>query len=289
MDAATPAVRTDLRRPYEACPLCESRQFGILREEDCRRHACYDPALPPKMTWCLCRDCGHCFVDGYLTEAGLDLVFKRTHDNQSPSVMFRAPEAAWQPGNYPVEVQRRNWAVVVDRVTRLRGILPGPGDAWLDVGCGNGMLLFTAWEWGYRAVGLDTRQDTVNILRNMQVEAYNIDFQSFEAPAASLAVISMANVLEHMPFPRPVLRHAHALLKPDGVMFLSLPNGDTVVWKYLDSFSKNPYWYEIEHCHNFTRGRLSALLDELGFEPLDYNINPRYRTGMEIVARKKAA
>ena len=288
MNIATPDPRTQLRQAYEACPLCESRQFGKLREDDCRRHKCYDPELPPTMTWCICSDCGHCFVDGYLTDAGLDLLFKRTQAIQNPSTVFQAPAKSWQPGNFPVEVQRRIWAQVVQRVTRLRAVPPTPDDKWIDVGCGNGMLLFTAWEWGYHAIGLDMRKDTVDMLRGMQVEAYNLDFSVYDAPAGSISVISMANVLEHMPFPKPVLRHAANLLKPDGFMFLSMPNGDTVVWKYLDSFNANPYWHEIEHCHNFTRSRLAALLDELGFEVLDYNINVRYRTGMEIVARKKS-
>lgn len=48
-----------------------------------------------------------------------------------------------------------------------------------------------------------------------------------------------------------------------------------------------PYWIEIEHCHNFTKDRLFALLAETGFESLDYDINHRYRSGMEIVARKR--
>lgn len=288
MNADLPNSSGQMRHPYDSCPLCESRNFAKLREDDCRRHKCYDPALPATITWCVCQDCGHCFVDGYLTDEGLKLVFKRTHGVQDPAVMFRPPEASWQPGNFPIEVHRRLWAPIVERVTRLRGTLPAKDDKWLDVGCGNGILLFTAWEWGYHAVGLDMRQDTVEMLRGMRVEAYNLDFLDYASPPGSIAVISMANVLEHLPFPKPVLRHAHDLLKPDGQLFLSLPNGDTVVWKYLDSFpSHNPYWFEIEHCHNFTRNRLVELLKETGFEPADYNINLRYRTGMEIVARKR--
>ena len=289
MSISAPDPRTRLRRPYEACPLCDSRQFGKLREDDCRRHEGYDPGLPPTMTWCLCGDCGHCFAEGFLTGEGLDLVFRKTQDAQNPAVVFQAPEKSWQPGNYPVEVQRRIWAPIVERVTRLRGVQPARDDKWIDVGCGNGMLLFTAWEWGYHAIGLDMRKDTVDMLRGMQVEAHNIDFEAYDSPPGSISVISMANVLEHIPFPKPALRHAAYLLKPNGLIFLSTPNGDTVVWKYLDSFKRNPYWYEIEHCHNFTRNRLHALLDELGFEFLDYNINIRYRTGMEIMARKRAA
>jgi len=133
------------------------------------------------------------------------------------------------------------------------------------------------------------RKGTIDKLRGMQVAACNLDFAAYEAAPGSIGVVSMANVLEHMPFPKPVLHHAASLLKSDGPMFLSMPNGDTVVWKYLDSFKANPYWYEIEHCHDVAGSRLAALPGELGFEMLDYNINPRYRTGMEIVTRNKGA
>lgn len=277
-----------VRQLYESCPLCDSKDFGKLREDDCRRHPCYDAGLPATMTWCLCRSCGHCFVDGYLTDEGMKLVFKKTQDMQNPAILFRPPEANWQPGQFPVEQQRLIWAPIVDRITRLRGAIPTGNQKWIDVGCGNGMLLFTAWEWGYHPVGLDMRKSTVDILRGMQIEAHNLHLQDYQAPAGSIDVISMANVLEHIPFPIPVLRCAADLLVPNGLIFLSMPNGDTIVWKYLDSFKQqNPYWFEIEHCHNFTKNRLSRLLNELGFEVLDYNINQRYRTGMKVVARKR--
>lgn len=287
MDTGSTDPRTSLRRLYEACPLCESTSFGKFREENCTRHGCYDPALPPTMNWCLCQDCGHCFVDGYLTDEGLAILFRRTHDIQSPAHMFRAPEQGWLPGQFPIEAQRGVWAVIVERVTRLRGRLPRAGDRWIDVGCGNGMLLFTAWEWGYHPVGLDMREETVATLRNMAIEAHRKDFMELETGPGEVAVISMANVLEHMPFPKPALRRAHEMLQPDGMIFLSVPNGDTIIWKYLDAYGCNPYWYEIEHCHNFTRTRLFALLEETGFEPVSYDINQRYRTGMEVVARKQ--
>jgi hypothetical protein len=81
----------------------------------------------------------------------------------------------------------------------------------------------------------------------MQVEAHQLDFQDFAAPPGSLAVISMADVFEHMPFPKAALRHAATLLRPDGLIFLSMPNGDTIVWKYFDNYKVSPY------CHNFTK------------------------------------
>src|SRR5215468_9926665 len=74
-----------MRQPYEACPLCDSKDFGLLQEHECKAHALYDPGLPPTMRWCLCRNCTHCFVDAYLTKAGFELIAKHTHGQQDPT------------------------------------------------------------------------------------------------------------------------------------------------------------------------------------------------------------
>jgi protein O-GlcNAc transferase len=99
-----------------------------------------------------------------------------------------------------------------------------------------------------------------------------------------MSVISMADVLEHIPFPRPALETAHRLLKPRGVLFLSMPNIESFVWLALDEAGTNPYWGELEHYHNFGRTRLYTLLRETGFSPVHYTISHRYRAGMEVIA-----
>ena len=47
---------------------------------------------------------------------------------------------------------------------------------------------------------------------------------------------------------------------------VSMPNSDTVIWRALDWQDMNPYWFEIEHYHNFNRARLYDLLEEGGFQ-----------------------
>ena len=51
--------------------------------------------------------------------------------------------------------------------------------------------------------------------------------------------------------------------------------------------NSNPYWREIEHHHNFSRQRLMALLDECGFDVVDFAIPLRYKAQMELYARPK--
>ena len=77
------------------------------------------------------------------------------------------------------------------------------------------------------------------------------------------------------------------LLAPGGALFLSMPNMDTMVWRLLHANKVNPYWGEIEHYHNFTRKRLYALLEEQGFQPVEYHASERYRVCMEVIAIKQ--
>jgi protein O-GlcNAc transferase len=97
----------------------------------------------------------------------------------------------------------------------------------------------------------------------------------------------MADVLEHMPYPKDGLVAAYRLLADHGILFISMPNMESMVWRFLDDTKQNPYWGEIEHYHNFSRTRLYQLLRDNGFEPVKYGVSERYRACMEVLAKKK--
>ena len=251
---------------YETCPLCEGVRFVALRTGDCSKHPLYKPMLSPQMQWIRCESCHHIFRNGYYSDDMCRVIFSGTNERQ-------------QVG-YDVENQRQISARIIDKVLPYKS-----AGTWLDVGFGNGSLLFTAQEYGFHPLGLDLRPQSVDLLRRLGVDALCQDIRNLtlETPCS---VISMADVLEHMPFPKEGLTAAHALLEDGGILFLSMPNFDNVLWHLLDGANLNPYWGELEHYHNFSRSRLYALLAEQGFTPLRYGISERYRVGMEVLARK---
>lgn len=258
------------REPYKACPLCGEEGFTELKVVSCRSHPLFQPPLPDLMRWCKCKDCDHVFTDGYFTKAAAEILFSRT-----------LPE---QDLGYRAEEQRSFAGRVVERVY-ARGVT---GGAWLDIGFGNGALLFAARECGYEPVGIDLRQGVVAKLKALGIEAHHTDIERLSHPGR-YAVISMADVLEHMPFPTVGLTAADRLLAPGGVLFISMPSYGAPVWDIMTLNGSNPYWGEIEHYHNFSRARLSALLREFGFEVVHFAISERYRLGMEIIARRTEA
>ena len=251
---------------YDACPICASADIHYHIEAKVTGHPLYKPQLPPTMKWRTCADCNHVFTEGYFTPEACELVFSGTHANQ-------------KDGN-DIENQRKVSARMVERVARY-----AKGGDWLDIGVGNGSLLFTAAEWGYRVVGTDLRSENVNKLRGMGFEAYCADIHELDAEGR-FNVVSMADVLEHVPFPVEALQTVSRLMRPGGAIFVSMPNMDSIVWRALDVTQANPYWGELEHYHNFSRARLVALLEASGFRFAEYNISERYRSCMEVIAVK---
>lgn len=251
---------------YKACPLCNSQDMKVLVQADCTRHALYNPILAPVMTWKQCAACAHVFTEGYFTDDTARVVFSKTHDNQKVG--------------HDIERQRYVSARMVERVLPF-----ADSGHWLDIGFGNASLLFTAHEYGFTPVGTDLRADNVAALKQAGIEAHCANVETLDH-TGRYSVVSMADVLEHVPYPKVCLAAVHRLLKSGGVTLISMPNADSLLWLAMSNAKANPYWYEIEHFHNFGRARLYALLQECGFEPVKYGVSERYRACMEIVARK---
>ena len=138
------------------------------------------------MQWMDCQDCTHQFVSGYFSEAANELIFSGTHENQKVG--------------FQVEQQRAISARMIEKIIPLKS-----SGAWLDVGFGNGSLLFTAQEYGFHAIGVDLRQENVKKLKELGIEAY-CDFVESIDFTRSISVVSMMDVLEHIPYPKKVLK-----------------------------------------------------------------------------------
>jgi SAM-dependent methyltransferase len=261
----------EARVAYAACPLCDSKDMSEAQLADCSRHPLYRSEIPPQMRWMRCGACGHVFTDGYFSPGALELLFSNTNARQRPG--------------WDVHGSRATSAKMVEKVRAALGSVRG---RWLDVGFGNGSLLGAAMEYGFEAVGLDLRSESVELMRLYGVETHLLDLADYE-PSSPLSVISMADVLEHIPYPKTALERARRILADDGVLLLSMPNTDCFAWKCLDHRGENPYWGELEHYHNFGYRRLCALLAEFGFVATSYGISERYYLCMEVIARKSAS
>jgi len=256
----------EVRIDYEQCPLCDAADIPYQIEARITDHPLYKQQLPPTVKWRSCEGCGHVFAEGYFTPEARELVFSSVEPGQEVGT--------------DAEIHRKVSARIIERVARY-----APEGEWLDVGVGNGSLLFTAAEWGYQTVGADRRIDTVETLLKLGVRAYWDDIEDIGV-ADRFSVVSMRESLQGMPFPKRALAAAHRMMRRGGALFLSMPNRDTIVWRILDASGANPYWGDLVHYHLFTRERLVKLLEAQGFKLAEYNVSENGPTSMELIAVK---
>lgn len=86
---------------------------------------------------------------------------------------------------------------------------------------------------------MDLRAANVGALlaKGVQAECVDLlDMHRFD----EFAVISMADVIEHVSYPTPFLEHTRKLLTRDGVLFVSMPNADAPLWHEWNSAGMNP-------------------------------------------------
>lgn len=275
VEPATVDCALPLQESFPACPLCEGAST-TLGYAACTTHPLWHEPLPQSIEWMQCPACGHVHTRHYWTESGLAEVFRNANAGQLDLSVDSHDN------------KRAVWAPVVDRVM---GLLGGFGalhqqaaaPLWLDVGCGDGALLMTAADYGFSAMGLDVRGESVSQIQGLGFNAKQDDFMTLQFEAV-FDVLSLMDVLAHIADPNQAVRKAAQLLRPGGVMVISLPDLTSSSWKIMDAHKANPYWLEIEHYHNFSRDRLVALLNDNGFAVLDFAVANRYKAQMELYA-----
>lgn len=267
-----------LQIAYTGCPLCGAESVSIGKA-DCTRHSHWHKPLPTELEWLRCGQCSHVYTRHYYSKAGLEEVFRNTHAYQQAGITDNpdAKRAVW------VSVVERAISLLAEKGYRQVFADDGNPPIWVDIGCGDGALVMTAEDFGFMSIGLDARAETVAKIQQLGFNARQADFMQINFDRQP-DVLSMMDVLEHMPYPREALLRAAGMLRPGGVIVISLPDLNCSSWRIMDAAAANPYWMEIEHHHNFSRQRLIGLLRECGFEPAGLAIPHRYKAQMELYA-----
>jgi 2-polyprenyl-3-methyl-5-hydroxy-6-metoxy-1,4-benzoquinol methylase len=100
-----------------------------------------------------------------------------------------------------------------------------PGGRLLDVGCSYGTLVESAVNIGYDAYGIEPFDEPFTYARDRL--GHRIRQGTLEdvcASAETWDIVTLANVLEHLPSPLGAVRGIHRVLRPGGLLFVVIPN-----------------------------------------------------------------
>lgn len=100
---------------------------------------------------------------------------------------------------------------------------------FLDIGCGFGWLLDEARQRGWETYGIEASDVACRHAWEMGLEVKNGYFPEISYEDRKMDVVSLMEVLEHVEKPREILSAIRRILKPGGLLVLSVPNSDGLI------------------------------------------------------------
>jgi ubiquinone/menaquinone biosynthesis C-methylase UbiE len=100
--------------------------------------------------------------------------------------------------------------------------------------------------------------------------------ENVDLPERSFDIITMWDVLDHIPSPDPVLRRCHALLKDGGFCFIRTPNVQVQLTRArVNRLIKGmrpgiTYLQARDHAHHYSTSSIRKLLGRNGFGQVDF-------------------
>ena len=205
-----------------------------------------------------CRDCRHVF-SSYLADPHFDGFWGESVEDE---------------GHF-------YWSQARDRMYRdfIRRFLEGRSGRLLDMGCGLGFFLRRVAGIGTWDIhGCEISPAAVRYARQTLGLANVLcsRLEDVDVPEASMDVITMWDVIDHIAQPDPLLRRCHAVLRNGGVCFIRTPNVHVQLARVklkrllLGMRPDMKYLQPRDHIHHYSQGSIHRLLERNGFSGIEF-------------------
>lgn len=152
----------------------------------------------------------------------------------------------------------------------------------LDIGAGCGYFVRAASTW-FDAEGLDVSTQATEVARGIGANVRCMDFMSSEVLPDSFDIITLWDVLAGFADPVTALERTATLLKPGGVLVMTVPDAGSRIARVLGS--RWPLFIPPINLNYFTEMSLQRLLERTGFDAMSMHHEPK-RVAVDFIAVK---
>lgn len=279
--AAAPFTSSPRER-VDACALCGGRELeDLFSQTDFVYRTTNESFLHSR-----CRDCGLMFIRERPTPAMIGRHYPSCYSFYRPGRLESLKDAAkavlgatFAPGASPFLsvllaplhplARRLGWLNAV-RSYRRPAFVPAPGTRLLDVGCGSGTTLHPfgrrySLHWlsrhGVAAEGVEPSAHACAEARAAGLRVTQGDLLGADLPAGAYDAVRFNHSLEHVHDPAAYLARARDLLKPGGLLIISVPNYDGATYSLFPQAVEAP-----RHLFYFNPSSLRRHLEARGFD-----------------------
>lgn len=240
---------------YEKSPTLESMNVGFPNKSWTKINACpacsfnvvKDFAVIRNIHYSLCSECGFKFANPYPSDEFLSNFYNSSFYNNyrkfEESKIQEKPYFSVSFGDLP---RLASW-IKEDKAAKI-----------LDFGCGPGSFAALLRDkFGYINVeGYELNSASREVARR----CYGMDLISdiSSVRPASYDLITLIEVLEHVPNPKDFLKYVGSFIKPGGRIFITTDSVDNLVSRYAPSYSV--HYTGPSHISMFTRKSIADIL-----------------------------
>ncbi len=218
------------------CPICGFKNIKI-----------FSPIL---------NECTHC---------GLKFVAKIKSNNYYSQIYNKNYFNGAVYDNYLDEEKYRR-RVFRDKIKLIKKHLPCEGTI-LDIGCGMGFFLMEMQKRGYQIKGLDISKYAAAIASaKLNTFIPPADLLSASFSPGQFDIITLWDLLEHLPEPARYLDRISQIIKKNGVLVIETLNISSLTARMLKE--KWPLYFPPYHLFYFNQKNISLLLEKTGFSLL---------------------
>ncbi len=247
---------------HDTCPICEhtDSQKVITRKG---------------YTYLRCKNCSTAFVSPMPSKEEAKSVYLDS------SYFFGQADVGYR--NYE-EMHKALRLLFQRRLQQLAKLIPQKGRL-LDVGCADGYFLELARAQGWEIAGVEVSPEMSSYAsQHLGIRVYDsIDELAYQ----KWDVVTLWEVVEHLPNPIDELRRLGDLLRPGGLLLLSTPNAGH--WQALQRPSE---WLEYRapaHLVLFTPTSLFHALERAGFKQIQIQksgVSPKFPNWLQVLTRE---
>ncbi len=238
----SPRLHKDIVRKHVPCNLCGS---------DERHSYCPENGLGLVQ----CQTCGFVYVSPRPAADELYALYGETYFHNNESGVVGYTDYIKDENNIRKTSQRR--------LRHLEQYVQ-PGQL-LDVGCATGFFMDEACQRGWEVTGLDVSSFGVKYAQqHFGLNTIHSTLTELDVAPASYDVVTMWDVIEHVPDPTAYIHKAADLLRPGGIVSLATPDVDSIPARLA---GKRWVGYKLseEHVYYFSVKTLTRMLNDAGF------------------------
>ena len=239
------------------CPICKSKDIYIVG----------NPSIGIKATKIInkdykvvkCNNCSFYFVDPKIDFTEND--WKYLYDEN-----YFVEKSNWYTKKRKNDSKKRLDKISKFTSKRIKN--------FLDIGCGEGYSLIEAEGRGWNAYGVDITDHRIDKARESNIRFINSDLMSSNLHDNYFDAVYLDSVLEHVINPIEYLKEIFRILKKGGILYLGVPNEDSLfndVRNIAYKFTKKKITEKIKpfqspfHINGFNKNSLKFSLQKTGF------------------------